>query len=56
MCNYAQVRGCRPCAWGWDLSPEGREHGEEGGIKSKGRKSDAVKLEKIWLFYARLLR
>lgn len=60
MCNYAQVRGCGPHVWGWDFRP-GRK--EERGrsvrrrtTKKAGEEREAVKLEKIWLFYTRLPR
>ena len=62
VCNYAQVRGCRAVCLGlgFKARKEGREkrrrRGGEGGRESKRRKREAVKLEKIWLFYARLLR
>lgn len=62
VCNYAQVRGCRAVCLGlgFEARKEGREKGEggrEGGGSKKAREErEAVKLEKIWLFYARLLR
>lgn len=49
-----------PCVWGWDFRPGRKE--ERGGVGGGGRSKkareerEAVKLEKIWLFYARLLR
>lgn len=65
VCNYAQVRGCRAVCLGlgFEARKEGREK-RRGGLagwevgedqESKRRKKEAVKLEKIWLFYARLL-
>lgn len=61
VCNYAQVRGCRAVCLGlgFEARKEGREkreEGEGGDQESERRKREAVKLEKIWLFYARLLR
>lgn len=59
VCNYAQVRGC------WVVCLVlGFKARKEGGEKrrrvwdqeSERRKRKAVKQEKIWLFYARLLR
>lgn len=66
VCNYAQVRGCRAVCLGlgFEARKEGREKGGCGwdggwgwwGSKKAREEREAVKLEKIWLFYARLLR
>lgn len=58
VCNYTQVRGCRAVCLGlgFEARKEGREKGGGGSRKRERRKREAVKLEKIWLFYARLLR
>ena len=62
VCNYAQVRGCRALCLGlgFEARKEGKEkrrwrEGGGGNQESERRKREAVKLEKIWLFYARLL-
>lgn len=62
VCNYAQVRGCGAVCLG--LGFEARKEGREkrmrgwgrGDLESERRKREAVKLEKIWSFYTRLLR
>lgn len=64
VCNYTQVRGCGAVCLGlgFEARKEGRKREKrrrrrEGGDQdSETRKREAVKLEKIWLFYARLLR
>lgn len=56
VCNYAQVRGCRAVCLGlgFEARKEEKRRRWWGDQESKRRKK-AVKLEKIWLFYARLL-
>lgn len=57
VCNYAQVRGCWAVylGLGFEARKEGREERRKKGEGEGGKKREAVKLEKIWLFYARLL-
>ncbi len=52
VCNYVQVRGCWAVCLGlgFEARKEGREKGG-GAIEER----EAVKLEKIWLFYTWLL-